>query len=101
MRYVAHRATATVTLFFKPGGDSFSLIEKLFRYIAAQRIEEYFVLGQLLRPFFMVYSENFRYAFVVDIELGELETVRARQPTDQRFKRTASSFTAINNPFEH
>src|SRR5256885_15635768 len=49
----------------------------------------------------MIDSENFRDAFVVDIEFGEIEIVRAWQPTDRRFKRTASSFAAINNPFEH
>src|SRR6266478_3231581 len=92
---------ATVTLFLKPGGDSFALLEQFFGHNAAQRIEELFVLGQLLRPFFMIDSENFRDAFVIDVEFGEIEIMRARQPTDRRFERTASSFAAVNNPFEH
>src|SRR6266436_6618496 len=49
----------------------------------------------------MINSENFRDAFVIGVEFGEFVIVRARQPTDRRFERTASSFAAVNNPFEH
>ena len=70
----------------------FTLLEKLFRYDAAQRIEELFVLGQFLRPFFMIDSENFGDAFVVDVELGEIEIVGAVSPTDRRFECSAGFY---------
>src|SRR5437667_4932422 len=49
----------------------------------------------------MIDSENFRDAFVVDVEFGEIEIVRAGQPADRRFECAAISLAAINDPFEH
>ena len=56
-------------LFLKPGGDSFALLEQFFGHNAAQRTEELSVLGQLLRPFFMIDPEKFGDTFMFGREV--------------------------------
>src|SRR2546430_7289067 len=89
------------SLFREARGDFFALFRQLFRNDAAERVKKLFVLGQFLFPIFVVDLEQFVDAFVIDLELRQIEIVNARQPTDRRFQRAVAALATIDHPFEN
>src|SRR4029077_13110568 len=56
---------------------------------------------ELPSPFVGLDREQCAHCLASDIELGEVEILRARDRADLRFSAAAVPFAAIKNPFQH
>src|SRR3954453_1044678 len=57
--------------------------------------------GDLLLPFLVIEPKEFVNRIVINVEAGDIEIVRARQPTDRRLECATISLAPVDDPFEH
>src|SRR3982751_6114943 len=57
--------------------------------------------GDLLLPFLVIEPEEFVNRIVINVEVGHIEIVRARQPTNRRLECATISLAPVDDPFEH
>src|SRR6266516_5154457 len=102
-RYARSSQIARVknSLFLETRGELFALLLQLLRNDASERIEKLFVFSQFSLPLLVIDAEKFDDGFVLDVELIEIEIVRAGQTADGRLNRAPGSFAAMDDPFEH
>src|ERR1700736_1458072 len=70
-----HNNSQISVLFRETRSELLALTYQFFRHDASERIEELFVLGQFLFPIFVINLEKLVDAFVIDLELGQIEIV--------------------------
>src|SRR5947208_17195104 len=57
--------------------------------------------GDLFLPFLVIEAKEFVNRIMINVELGQIEVVRARQPTDRRLECATISLAPVDDPFEH
>ena len=53
--------------------------------------------SDLFLPFLVIEAKEFVNGIVIDVELGQIEIVRAGQPADRRFECAAASFARLSS----
>src|SRR4029077_1101109 len=57
--------------------------------------------SDLFLPFLVIEAKEFVNGIVIDVELGQVEIVRAGQPADRRLECATASLAPVDDPFEH
>src|SRR5947207_1697978 len=90
-----------IGLNFKPSYEGVALFQQFIRHHAAERTKKLFMLVQFLLPLRMINLEKFGNAFVIDVQLSQIEIMQTGQPADWRFDGAAVAFATVDGPLEH
>src|SRR5947207_14656149 len=90
-----------IGLNFKPSYEGVALFQQFIRHHAAERTKKLFMLVQFLLPLRMINLEKFGNAFVIDVQLSQIEIMQTGQPADWRFDGAAVAFATVDDPLEH